>query len=85
MLYVAHTASRGAAERRGGRRVGERTNARGTQGRGRRITLLVVLAAPGYAASSACTTDTDELYLAALWSGVFSSCIRGTQGEQRGG
>ena len=64
ILYGAHTASRGAAEQQGGRRVGERPHDRGTQGWGRR-TLSVALTASGYASRSACTTTSDELYQAA--------------------
>ena len=41
--------------------------------------MSVALAASGYAASSACTTATDELHRAALWSGVFPSCTGHTK------
>jgi len=37
--------------------------------------LSVALTASGYAASSACTTDTDELCVAARWRGVYPSCM----------
>jgi len=65
-------------EQQGERRVGERPHARGKQGRGRR-TLSVALAASGFAARSACTTATDELYTAARWRGVYPSCTGHTR------
>ncbi len=39
-----------------------------------RRTLVVALAASGYAARSACTTASDELFAAARWRGVSLSC-----------